>query len=85
MRSRLEVGDTRNVDAGKVPQDFLRPESDLSDLLQPMKIYETLLQVSPKSELSDLLQPIICSKIIFNSFPYVLFVSVVCCCKIIML
>ena len=42
MRSRLEVGDIRNVDAGKVPQDFLRPESDLSDLLQPMEIFETL-------------------------------------------
>ena len=51
----LEVGDFLNVDAGKVPQDFLRPESDLSDLLQPMKIFQTLFTSFPESELSDLL------------------------------
>ena len=48
MRSRLEVGDILNIDAGKVPQDFLHPESDLSDLLQPMKIFETLLTSFPR-------------------------------------
>ena len=51
----LEVGDFLNVDAGKVPRDFLRPESDLSDLLQPMKIFQTLFTSFPESDLSDLL------------------------------